>query len=102
MKFCIDQNFIYMTSQADEHKEELQSYYKLTEEDLEQITKDWSTDLLIPTDPVEMSDPELDILEVSHKEHDTLGTSRRKKTEEFQDLINASEKECFSITWPRG
>jgi hypothetical protein len=25
----------------DEHKEELQSYYKITKEDVEKITKDW-------------------------------------------------------------
>jgi hypothetical protein len=42
MKFCIDRHFIYITARADEHKEELQSYYKLTEEDIEEITKDWS------------------------------------------------------------
>jgi hypothetical protein len=48
MKFCADRHFIYLTARADEHKEQLQSYYKLTEEDLEEITKDWSTDLLIP------------------------------------------------------
>jgi hypothetical protein len=51
MKFLIDRHFIYITAHADEHKEELQSYYKLTEEDLEEITKDWSTKILIPTDP---------------------------------------------------
>jgi hypothetical protein len=40
MKFHTDQHFIYITMHIDEHKEELQSYYKLTEEDLEEITKD--------------------------------------------------------------
>jgi hypothetical protein len=74
------------------HKEELQSYYKLTEEDLEEITKYWSTDLLIPADSAEMSDPKLDSSEVAHKEHDTPGTNRRKKIEEIQDLSSASEK----------
>jgi hypothetical protein len=39
MKFHADHtSFISLC--ADEHKEELQSYYKLTEEDLEEITKD--------------------------------------------------------------
>jgi hypothetical protein len=57
MNFCTDQHFIYITAQADEHKEQLQLYYKLTEEDLEEITKNWSAYLLIPTDPIEMYDP---------------------------------------------
>jgi hypothetical protein len=58
----------------------LQSYYKLTEEDLEEITKDWSTDLLIPADPTEMSDPDS-----PETMHDTPGPSKMKKTEEVQD-----------------
>jgi hypothetical protein len=37
-----------------------------------------------------MSDPELDSLETTHKEHDTPGTSRRKKTKEVQDLSSTS------------
>jgi hypothetical protein len=93
MKFRADQHFIYITVHADEHKEELQSYYKLTEEDLEEITKDWFAELLIPTDPVEMSDPKLiGSSEATHEEHDTPGTNRRKKTEEVQNLSNASEE----------
>jgi hypothetical protein len=38
-KFHIDQHFIYITSHRDESKEDLQSYYKLTDEDMEKITK---------------------------------------------------------------
>jgi hypothetical protein len=34
MKFHIDRHFIYITARVDEHKEEIQSYYKITEEDL--------------------------------------------------------------------
>jgi hypothetical protein len=56
IKFSADRHFIYLTTRADENKEQLQSYYKLTEEDLEEITKEWLEDLLIPTDPVEVSD----------------------------------------------
>jgi hypothetical protein len=40
MKFFVDRHFIYITAWVDEHKEEIQSYYKLTKEDLEEITKD--------------------------------------------------------------
>jgi hypothetical protein len=56
MKFGVDRHFIYITACADEKKEQLQSYYKLTEEDLEKITKEWSADLLVSVDPVELSD----------------------------------------------
>jgi hypothetical protein len=35
MKFNIDRHFIYITVRTDEHKQQLQSYYKLTEEDLD-------------------------------------------------------------------
>jgi hypothetical protein len=40
-KFHADPHFIYITARRDERKEELQSYYKLTDEDMEQITKEW-------------------------------------------------------------
>jgi hypothetical protein len=93
MKFRADRHFIYITARADKHKEELQSYYKLTEEDLKEITKDWSAELLIPTDPAEMSDPELiGSSEATHEEHDTPGPSRRKKIEEVQNLSSASDE----------
>jgi hypothetical protein len=52
----MDGHFIYLTPRVDEHQEQLQSYYKLTEEDLEEITKEWSADILVSVDPVEMSD----------------------------------------------
>jgi hypothetical protein len=87
MKFSVDRHFIYITVRADEHKQQLQSYYKLTEEDLEEITKDWSVDLLIPADPVEISD-----IDSPETAQDTPGPSRMKKTEEVQDLDSASVK----------
>jgi hypothetical protein len=74
-------------------------YYKLTEEALEGITKDCSTDLLIPTDPAEMYD--LEIPETMHKEQDTLGPNRMKKTEEVQELSSASGKTA-SVSPNRG
>jgi hypothetical protein len=45
-------------------------------------------DLLIPTEPTEISNP--DSLETMHKEHDTPRHNIRKKTEEVQDSSNAS------------
>jgi hypothetical protein len=56
MKFNADRHFIYITARTDEHKQQLHSYYKLTEEDLDEITKNWSTNLLIPADLAEISD----------------------------------------------
>jgi hypothetical protein len=64
MKFTMDHHFIYIIVCIDENKQQLQSYYKLKEEDLEEITKEWSADLLIPTDPMKISD--IDSPEVVH------------------------------------
>jgi hypothetical protein len=58
MKFNANCHFIYITARTDEHKQHLQSYYKLTEEDIEDITKEWSADLLIPANPADLSDIE--------------------------------------------
>jgi hypothetical protein len=56
IKFSVDHHFTYITACTDEHKQQLHSYYKLTKEDLDQITKEWSTNLLVAADPAEMSD----------------------------------------------
>jgi hypothetical protein len=48
VKFHTDRHFIYITAHRDEHKEEIQSYYKLTEEDMEEITNEWPAKFLIP------------------------------------------------------
>jgi hypothetical protein len=95
-KFNADQNFIYITAHADKHKQQFQSYYKMTEEDLEEITKDWSVDLLIPADPAEISD--IDNPEIAQ---DTPGPTRTKKIEEVQELDIASVK-TTSISPERG
>jgi hypothetical protein len=71
MKFSAGHHFISITPRADEHHQQLQSHYKLTEEYLEDITKEWSTDLLIPTDPVEISN-----VDSPEFVHDTPGQSK--------------------------
>jgi hypothetical protein len=43
----------------DESKEELQSYYKLTDEDMEEITKEWPAEFLVPVEDAELSDPNI-------------------------------------------
>jgi hypothetical protein len=40
-KFHADPHFIYITARRDERKEELQSYYKMNDEDMEQIMKEF-------------------------------------------------------------
>jgi hypothetical protein len=87
MKFSVDHHFIYITVRTDGHKQQLQSYYKLMEDDLEEITKEWSVDLLVPADPVEMSD-----VDSPETTQDTPGPSKIKKTEEVHDLDSASVK----------
>jgi hypothetical protein len=102
IKFSADCHFIYLTACADENKEQLQSYYKLTEEDLEEITKEWSTDLLIPADPTEVSD-----IDSPEATQNTPGPSKTKKTkqtkkdEDIQDVDNRSVR-TTSITPEQG
>jgi hypothetical protein len=87
MKFSADRHFIYITARVDEHKKQLQSYYKLTKEELEEITKEWSVDLLILVEPIELSD-----IGSPKEAHDTLGLSKTKKNEEAQDVRSTLAK----------
>jgi hypothetical protein len=99
IKFITDHHFIYLTPHADEHQEQLQSYYKLTEEDLEEITKEWLVDLLVPADPVDISD--IDSPEATQdtsrpsKMKKTKKTKETKKLEEVQDVDSYSIKTTF-------
>ena len=70
-----------------EHKQQLQSYYKMTEDDLEEITKEWSAYLLVKENPIEMSD--VDSLEAMP---DTLGLCKTKKDVEVQYIHSTSTK----------
>jgi hypothetical protein len=72
----------------DEHKQQLHSYYKSTKYDLEKITKEWSTDLLIAVDwPAEMSD-----MDIPEAMLDTPGPCKTKKDVEVQDICSTSTK----------
>jgi hypothetical protein len=93
MKFRMDHHLIYIIARIDEHKKQLQSYYKLTEEDLEEITKEWSVDLLIPTDLTKIS-----YIDSPKEVHDTPRPSKTKKTEEVHDLDSASVKTASRST----
>jgi hypothetical protein len=96
MKFTADRHFIYITMCTDKHKQQLQSYYNIIEEDLEEITKEWSVYLLIPADPTEISN-----IDSPKTMQDTPEPSRTKKTEEVQDLDNTSMKTA-SISLEKG
>jgi hypothetical protein len=87
MKFSADHHFTYIIAHTDEHKQQLQSYYKLTEDDLEEITKELLADLLVPTDPAEMFD--VDILETMTN---TPGPSKTNKDDEVHDVHSTSVK----------
>jgi len=54
---------------------------------LEEITKEWWVDLLVPMDPAEMSD-----VNSPKTMTDTTKPSKIKKTEEVHDLDNAFMK----------
>jgi hypothetical protein len=54
---------------------------------LEEITKDWLADLLIPVNPVEIFN-----IDSPETAQDTPGPSGEKKTEEVQRIDSASEK----------
>jgi hypothetical protein len=79
----VDCHFTYITTCVDEHKQHLQSYYKLTKDDLEEITKEWSADLLVPADPSEMFD-----VDSPETMPDTLGQSKMNKNDEVHDVYN--------------
>jgi hypothetical protein len=61
----------------------LQSYYKIIEEYLEEITKEWSVDLLIPANLPELSD-----VDSSEAMKDTPEPSKIKNPEEVHDVDN--------------
>lgn len=99
-KFCVDRHFIYITARRDESKEELQSYYKLTNEDMEEITKEWLTEFLVPVVDAELSD--VDIIGsplVTRVEHVGQSSAKKKKKKievqsiEINEEDNASEED---------
>jgi hypothetical protein len=50
---------------------------------MEEITKEWLLEFLIPVDQAKLSDPNLiRSLVVTHEEYDAPSSSRRKKKEE--------------------
>jgi hypothetical protein len=87
MKFNVDHHFTYITVSSDEHKQQLQSCYKLTEDDLEEITKEWLVNILVAADPTDMSD-----VESTEAMSDTPRQRKTKKDYEVEDIPSTSTK----------
>jgi hypothetical protein len=58
-KFHADLNCVYITVCRDENKEELHSYYKLIDEDMEEITKEWPEEFLLLINDEKLSDTDI-------------------------------------------
>jgi hypothetical protein len=83
LKFCADCHFIYITTCGDENKEELQSYYKFTEEDMEEITKEWPIEFILLVGYAEFFDPNLiGSPAVTRTEWDGPSKAKNKKKKE--------------------
>jgi hypothetical protein len=63
---------------------------------MEEITKEWSMDLLVPEDPAEMSN-----VDSPETTTDIPRPSKTKKTEEVHDLDSTSVKTCFHLSRER-
>jgi hypothetical protein len=64
----------------------------LTEEDLEEITKEWSTNLLVSADPAEMSD-----IDSPETAQDTLGPSKTKKAKTMKKTKEVHDVDILSV-----
>jgi hypothetical protein len=102
-KFCVDWHFIYIIAHRDESKEELQSYYNLTDKDMEDITKEWPTEFLVPLEDAELSDPDIIrsslVTRVEHDGHNS--TKKNKKKEEVQNIETDEEDNAFEESRPK-
>jgi hypothetical protein len=77
----------------DEIKEELQSYYKLIDEEMEEITKEWPIEFLVPVEYEELSDPNIIgsplVTQVRH--NGQISAKKKKKKEEVQNIETDEE-----------
>jgi hypothetical protein len=98
-KFRVDPHYIYIIAHRDESKEELQYYYKLIDEDMEQITKEWPEELQTLVADAKLSDTEIIgsplVTQFEHARQSNV--KKKKKKEEVQNIEtdeedNASEE----------
>jgi hypothetical protein len=88
-KFQADPHFLYIIVCRDENQEDLHSYYKLTNEYMDQITKEWPEEFLVPIADAELFDTDtIGSPIVNRVEHvrQSSGMKKKKKQEEFQDI----------------
>jgi hypothetical protein len=92
-RFHTNMHFIYIIAPRDKHKEEIQSYYKLTEEDMKEITKEWHVEFLVPAEQIEPSDSDLiGNPVVTCEEYDVPNNNMKQKKEEVHELSNTSKE----------
>jgi hypothetical protein len=90
-------HILFISLHRDESKEELQSYYKMTDEDMEQIMKEWPEEFLALVDDAELSDP--DIIGsplVTRFEHGGQSSVKKKKKKEEVQNIETDEEDSAS------
>jgi hypothetical protein len=102
-KFRIDRHFIYITVCRDEIKEDLLSYYKMIDEDMEDIIKEWLEEFLVPVENEELSNP--NIIKsplVTWVEHEgQASTKKKKKKEEVQNIESDEEENALEESGPK-
>jgi hypothetical protein len=82
-KFHADWHFIYITAHRDKSKDDLQSYYKLTNEDMQEITKEWLAEFLVPVKDAKLSDPNtIESPLVTQTEYDGPSNTKKKNKKE--------------------
>jgi hypothetical protein len=97
VKFGANRHFIYITARRDESKEELQSYYNMIDEDMEEITKEWPTEFLVPVEDTKLSDA--DIIGsplVTWVEHVGQSNAKKKKIKVEVHHIEIDEDKAFA------
>jgi hypothetical protein len=96
-KFCADLHFVYITARKDEIKEELQSYYKMIDEDMEQIMKEWSKEFQTPVVDTELSDADIigSPLVTLFQHIGQSSAKKKKKKVEVQNIETNEEDNAF-------
>jgi hypothetical protein len=86
----------------DESKEELQSYYKLTNEDMEQIMKEWMEEFLGPVNDAKLSDPNIIGIPLVtwFEQVGQTSAKKKKKKEEVKDVQTDEEKNASEESGP--
>jgi hypothetical protein len=101
-KVHVDPHFIYITTHIDESKEELQSCYKMSNKDMEQIMKEWPTKFLVPIDDAELSDPEIieSPLATRFEHAGQTSVNKKKEKEEVQNIETDEEDNALEESRP--